>query len=81
MIIPDDVIAAAAQAWWWESEGMPWVHATEAMREPYLLKAQAALEAALPIVAAQAWDEGALTVMAKYDIGNLDALNPYRSRA
>lgn len=71
----EEAVEAAAKAIY-ESEGDSWDEGTETAREFSRVHARAALTAAAPFIAAQAWEEGS---WAAQDWKLPRERNPYRS--
>ncbi|KQQ97986.1 hypothetical protein ASF74_14725 [Arthrobacter sp. Leaf145] len=81
MTVPDEAVEAAARVLWYSEKYADWGKVPQCRKEPFLNEARAALTAAAPFVAADAWDEGhkgGFHNAAYGSAGNFKT-NPYRS--
>lgn len=84
MTVPDEAVEAAARAAYEQVRprmGFPTAYneAPDVLKETYLGMGRAALTAAAPFIAAQAWDEGADFMSAGCWTETGSPGNPYRS--
>ena len=84
MTISNEVVEAAARAAAKDEDASNWDDEPDYYRNGWCNRIQVALEAAVPIIRAEAWDEGWLAVwtfMTSTDPRRERPTNPYRSRA
>jgi hypothetical protein len=84
MTVPDEAVEAAARGLathkWPTAIGV-WESFGQGMKDDFRDQARAALAAAAPFIAAQAWDEGADSEFQRSVMKRQATPNPYRSGA
>jgi hypothetical protein len=79
LVISDEAVEAAAKAYWESDAGVSWEeHTTDDYRDRMREAMRTALEAVTPSIAAEAWEDGALSVITNT---STRLTNPYRSQA